>query len=327
MNESLKISVVLSFFNEEDVLEELVVRLRKVFRETLAGVVRDYELIFVNDASTDRSLEILLGLSKRNRDMKIINMSRNFGVSPCVLAGMQYASGDAVIYMDADLQDPPEMIIRMVDGWLTGKVDVVHMRRISRAGESRFKMFVTRLGYRILRRFSNIDLQPEVGDFKLLSRRTVNEMTRLKEKKPFTRGLARWIGFRQITMDYHREERFAGKTKFPVTHRKVIGNFLDSALISFSDIPLKIPLILGLFISFGAVASLIVMFVMKFSGWSLPGWPVVAAIVLVIGGIQLFAMGIVGLYIHAIYLETKNRPNFIIESTHGFENGRIINSP
>lgn len=316
---SVKISVVFSFFNEEDVLEELIARCRKVFREDLRDVVDDYELIFVNDVSTDRSLEILLAHAKGNKDIKIVNMSRNFGVSPCVLAGMHYATGDAVVYMDADLQDPPEEIVRMVKAWREEKADVVHTRRLSRAGESRLKMFVTRIGYAILANVSHIELQPEVGDFKLLSRRAVRELIRLKEKKPFTRGLVNWIGFKQVTIEYHREERFAGDTKFPVLGWKVISNFLDSALISFSDMPLKVSLIVGFFVSFCAFFYLLAVLAMKFLGMSLPGWTALMATILLLGGFQLFTIGMLGLYIGAIHNETKNRPNFIVESTHGFD--------
>lgn len=318
MSDSVKVSVVFSFYNEEDVLAELVGRTRRVFREELADVVGDYELVFVNDVSTDGSLALLLELAKGERDLKIVNMSRNFGVSPCVLAGMQFASGDAVIYLDADLQDPPEVIPRLVRCWLDEGVDVVHTQRLSRAGESRVKLALTKMGYAILNKVATIDLQPEVGDFKLLSRRVAKELVKLREKQPFTRGLVRWVGFRQTTVAYRREERFAGCTKFPVTGRRVITNFLDSALISFSDAPLKLSLLLGFVVSFGAFGYLLAVFLMKFLHWSLPGWSAIMATMLLLGGIQLFTMGMLGLYIHAIYLETKNRPNFIVESTHGF---------
>ncbi len=314
------VSVVISFFNEEEVLEELVSRLRKVFRDDLKDVISNYDLILVNDVSTDRSLEILMKLAQNERDIKIINMSRNFGVSPCVLAGMEYSSGDAVIYMDADLQDPPEVIPEMVKTWLDGeKVEVVHTKRLSRAGESKIKLLITKLGYSILAKVSNIKLQPEVGDFKLLSRRVVNELVRLKEKKPFTRGLVNWIGFNQTTIYYHREERFAGDTKFPVISWKVVNNFLDSALISFSDVPLKLTLLLGFLVAFGSFGYLVIIFVMKYFGWSLPGWSAIMATMLMLGGIQLFTIGMLGLYINAIFLESKNRPNYILESTYGFE--------
>ncbi len=318
MGEKVKVSIVLSFFNEEDVLEELVDRLRNVFRDVLKSNISDYELIFVNDASTDRSKGILMNLSKGNEDIKIINMSRNFGVSPCVLAGMEFSSGDAVIYMDADLQDPPELIPEMVKTWLQEEADVVHTKRLSRAGESKFKLWLTKIGYLILNKVSNINIEPEVGDFKLLSRRAVNELVRLKEKKPFMRGMVNWIGFKQTTILYNREARFAGETKFKVYGWKVISNFLDSALISFSDVPLKFSLLVGFLVSIGAFCYLVIVFAMKYMGLSLPGWSAIMATMLMIGGIQLFTTGMLGLYINVMFLEAKRRPNYIVESTFGF---------
>lgn len=316
----VKISLIFSFFNEEDVLEELVDRVRQVCRNDLNGRLLDYEMIFVNDRSTDGSLALLQRLAENYNDIRIINMSRNFGISPCVFAGFEYSSGDAVIYMDADLQDPPEVIRQLVDLWLQNpEIDVIHTKRTSRAGESRIKLFITKIGYAILHKVSNIAIQPEVGDFKLLSRRAVNQLIRFKEHRPFTRGLVNWIGFNQTTITYHREERFAGETKFPVFSWRVISNFLDSALISFSDVPLKVSLLLGFLVSFGAFGYLCIIFLMKFMHWSIPGWAAIMATMLLLGGIQLFTIGMLGLYINAIFIEAKKRPNYIIESTFGFD--------
>lgn len=319
---SKKVSVVLSFFSEEEVLEELVKRLRAVFSKDLMDIVTDYELIFVNDASTDRSLEILLSLAKNNNDIKIVNMSRNFGGSPCVFAGMEHSSGDAVIYMDADLQDPPELIPNMIKLWLDG-IDVVHTRRKSRSGESKIKLWITKLGYFILNKTSDIPIEPQVGDFKLLSRRVVKELVKLKEKKAFVRGLVKWVGFEQETIYYDRDARFAGEAKFAALDLKVLYNFLDSALISFSDVPLKFALMIGFLASTGSFVFLILIFLMKFFGLALPGWAAIMATMVMLGGIQLFTLGMLGLYINAIYIETKKRPNYIIESTHGFVNNKV----
>ena len=319
MNKKPKISVVLSFCNEEENLEELVRRLRNVFRVDLKDVIDNYELIFVSDASTDRSIEILLSLAKGSEDIKLVNMSRNFGVYPCMLAGMKYSSGDAVVYLDSDLQDPPEFITEMVKAWLNEKVDVVHTKRLSRAGESKIKLWITNIGYFILRKVSNIHIEPNVGDFKLVSRRTVNELLKLGEKNPFVRGLVNWIGFKQTTIDYHREARFAGETKHPVYSWKVIKHFLDHALISFSDIPLKVSLFIGFFISFGAFCYLVIVLIMSLLSLPVPGWAAIIATVLILGGIQLFAIGVLGLYINAVFLEAKNRPNYIVDNTYGFD--------
>ena len=264
-------------------------------------------------------MEILLSEAKNNNDIKIINMSRNFGVSPCVLAGMQYAKGDALIYMDADLQDPPELIPEMINAYRRQKAEVVHTKRKSREGESRLKLLITKLGYSILKKVSSVNIQAEVGDFKLLSRRAVDYLIQLKEKRPFIRGLINYIGFKQITIEYAREKRFSGETKFPVLSKKVMSNFLNSALISFSDAPLKLISLMGFFVSIATFLILIYVLVQKFLGHNLPGWTAIMVAMLFLGSLELLAIGILGLYINSIFLETKGRFNFIVESTFGFE--------
>lgn len=322
------LSVVLSFRNEEDVLSELIKRLRKtLITEKEKNTISGYELIFVNDVSTDRSLEILLSEAQNHNDIKIINMSRNFGVSPCVLAGMQYASGSVVVYMDADLQDPPELISEMLRAYKEQNVDVVNTQRISREGETKLKLLITKFGYLILRKVSAIDIKPNIGDFKLLSRRAVDHLIQLKENRPFVRGLINWIGFNQAIIEYGREKRFAGKTKFPVFSRKVIGNFFNSALISFSDVPLRIISFMGFFVSTGAFIYLIDIIIHKFLGHNIPGWSAIMVTILFLGGLNLLAMGILGLYINSIFIETKRRPNFIVESTYGFNKNNQKNNP
>lgn len=316
-----KLSVILSFFNEEEILPELIKRLRNVLRKEYdEGRISGYELIFVNDASTDRSEDILLVEAKKYNDIKIITMSRNFGVSPCVLAGMEYSSGDLVVYMDADLQDPPEVISEMIKAYNTGKdIDIVNTVRLSREGESFLKLFITKIGYKILKRVSNINFLIEAGDFKLLSRRAVKQLMQLKEKQPFLRGLVYWIGFKQATVYYHREARYSGKAKFPITDYRVIHNFLFSALISFSDLPLQIALLLGGLTTIFAFLFLIYVLVQRFVlAYTTPGWTALMAIILFLGGIQLLTIGIIGLYINAIFLETKGRPNYIVDRTFGF---------
>lgn len=315
------ISVVLSFRNEEKVIPEIIRRLRNVLDDECRGDrIGGYELVFVNDASTDRSLYLLHEAAKGHNDMKIINMSRNFGVSECVIAGMRYTGGDAVIYMDTDLQDPPELIPELISKWRDGdRVEVVYTTRRSRAGEHPVKLWLTSLGYKTLRYVSDIDLPINSGDFKLLSRRAVNELLKLQERNPFLRGLVTWVGFKHAQVLYDRDERYGGETKFPIYSRKVINNFLDSALISFSDMPLKISLLMGFFVSFGAFLFLIFVFIHKLMGWALPGWSAITAIILVLGGVQLMTIGVLGLYIGSIFRETKNRPSYIVESTVGFD--------
>ncbi|HEX3654334.1 MAG TPA: glycosyltransferase family 2 protein [Pirellulales bacterium] len=316
------VSVVLSFFNEQEVLPELIQRLRAVLgQQQRSGRIASYELIFVNDASTDHSLEVLLREAAGLDDIRVLNMSRNFGVSPCVLAGMQHASGDAVIYMDADLQDPPEVIPELIRAWTDNPgIEVVHTVRRSRAGESRAKLWLTRCGYWILRQVANVDLRIEAGDFKLLSRCAVTHLVALGEKKPFMRGLVSWIGFPQAEVYYDRSPRFAGKTKFFVCGRKVVRNFLESALISFSDTPLQLATYAGLASSLAAFALLLHVLFEKLAGHNIPGWTAIMTAVLFIGGIQMSLQGMMGLYIGSIYQEVKRRPNYIVASSYGLPN-------
>lgn len=315
------LSVVFSFRNEEDVLPELIHRTRTVLeQEQSKGVLSSHEMIFVNDASTDHSLDILLEQAQRHKDIRIINMSRCFGVSPCVLAGMEHSSGDAVVYMDADLQDPPEVIPELLEKWQKGDhVDIVHTTRLSRKGESKIKLFITRIGYCILNKFASIYLPVEAGDFKLLSRRAVDHLIQLRENHPFVRGLVCWIGFKQEYVRYHRGSRYAGKTKFHVLSPKVLNNFFGSALISFSSAPLKIASFLGLlaiFIDFIIMGHTLWQMI---QGIAIPGWTALMVVVLFLGGVQLFCVGIMGLYLNSVYEQSKNRPNYIIDSIFGFD--------
>lgn len=307
------VSVVLSLYNEEETIPELIERLTTVFART----PYDYELVFVNDASTDRSLNLLEGHCGRDPHIKVLNMSRNFGVSQCAMAGFEHASGDAVIVMDADLQDPPEVIPELIEQWRQG-ADVVYTVRTDRAGESPIKLWVTKLAYRVLHFTSDIELPIEAGDFKLLSRRVVDELVRLREKDPFLRGLVHWVGFRQVPVYYRREKRFAGQSHFHFYGRRVILTFL-SGVTSFSLAPLYAALVLGFLVSSGAFLYLLAVLWMKYAGWNLPGWSAIMATTLFLGGTQLLTIGVLGLYVGTIYKEVKRRPNYIVESKVGFD--------
>jgi glycosyltransferase involved in cell wall biosynthesis len=277
-----RVSVILSFWNEEDVLPELITRLRDVFKaERERGRIASHELIFVNDASRDRSESIIREHAVGHDDIRLVNMSRNFGVSPCVLAG-------------------------------------IHTRRRRREGESFIKLAITRLGYAILSYSSSVPIQAEVGDFKLLSRRACDFILRFEEKQPFIRGLVNWIGFRQETIQYRREARFSGRTKFPVLSQKVIRNFLDSALIAFSDVPLKLTLLFGVFTFVLAFLYGSWIVIEKFRGRAVEGYASMMLVVLALGSMQFLLMGLMGLYINAIFLETKRRPNYIVKEIFGF---------
>ncbi len=315
MNKASTLSVVLSFRNEEKNLSELIDRLHKSLESLAIG----YEFVFVNDASTDRSLELLTEYSRKDPRIKVINTSRRFGVSECVLAGMKYSQGDAVVIMDADLQDPPEVIPQLVEKWKEG-ADVVYTTRTSREGESRFKMWVTGLAYRALKRASDIDLPVDSGDFKLMSRRVVNELLKLNERDPFLRGLVPWVGFKQVPVFYHREKRFAGETHFPLYRSGPAKAFLGG-LASFSYLPLNFLLVVGLITLFAGLLSLSAVMGLSLLQLDRPAGSGLMALMLFLGGGQLLGLGILGVYLGRIYNEVRNRPNYIVESTVGFEEG------
>ena len=311
-----KISVVLSFLNEQDVLSEFLRRIRDVFSLLMkVNMVASYELIFVNDNSIDGSEKYLRSEVEKG-DIVLVNMSRNFGVSECVMAGMKQASGDAVIYMDVDLQDPPEVIPQLVDAWRDDpEAEVVYTTRTHRAGEHWLKLFVTKIGYRFINAISEIDLQVDSGDFKLLSRKAVDYLLQMKEDRPYLRGLVSWIGFKQVQVLYKRAERFDGRenTKMVVLSSKVVNYWLDRALISFSDAPLKIMLFLGIGLSILSLLYIFVVLTQKILGWVVPGWAAIMSAMLLLGGVQMMMLGFIGLYVGAIFRETKNRPQYIIK--------------
>lgn len=320
------LSVVLSFYNEEDNIPELLSRLRTVLRaEVAAGVIRGYELVFVNDASRDSSEELLMREVPAG-DVRIVNMSRNFGVSACVIAGFKHATGDLVVYMDSDLQDPPELIHEMLAKWRSEPgVDVVNTIRRSRAGESKVKLLITSLGYSILSATTNIDFLKEAGDFKLLSRRVVDEIIQLDDASPFIRGLVYWAGYKQTAIHYDRQPRGGGDTKFVVIGHKVIHNFLFSALISFSSAPLMLSVILGLVTC--AVSAVLMVFALIqyfFATELTSGWTSLIIAVAFFAGMQLLATGINGLYLNSIFIETKRRPRYIVRDTVGFPDNRVV---
>lgn len=315
-NNNATISVVLSFYNEASVLPELLTRLRAVFAELLKNkTIGDYELIFVNDNSSDHS-EALLRAEMVQGDIVLVNMTRNFGVSECVMAGFNQAKGDAVIYMDADLQDPPELIPKLVQTWQSdAEAAVVYTTRTKRKGEHFLKMWITKWGYRLINLISDIELPADSGDFKLLDRIVVDRLLEIKEDKPYIRGLVSWVGYKQVQVFYEREARFDGRenTKMPVLSKRVLYYWLDRALISFSDAPLKVILLLGLVLSAISLSYIGVIIIQKIMGWYVPGWPAIMSAVLLLGGIQMMMLGFVGLYVGAIFRESKGRPQYLIK--------------
>lgn len=307
------ISVVFSFWNEEDVLHELIERMTKMFE----GEGCPYELIFVNDASTDRSPEILQEYAEKCREIKIINMSRNFGVGECVLAGMKHASGDAVIYLDTDLQDPPEVIPELLAKWREG-ADLVYTRRLSRDGETAFKLWATGVAYRIINAVSEINMPIEAGDFRLLSRRAVDHLLELREAQPYLRGLTQWIGFDRTEVQYRRESRAGGETHFPgVFSKGPVKTFVDG-ITSFSMFPLYLVLYAGLVGSAIGLVGLLLTGLLALAGWgcAVAGWVFFA---LLLWGGLMCGLGIVGLYIARIYRDVRGRPLYIIRDKINFD--------
>jgi len=302
------LSVVFSFRNEEENIPELVRRVDSVTR-TIDAL--DYELIFVNDASTDNSVEVLRSLQEEY-PITIINMSRRFGVTPCVLAGFAHAKGDAVVYMDSDLQDPPELIPELVRKFREG-ADVVHTTRTDRYGESKIKMWLTKQAYRIINWFSDISLPENTGDFKLLSARVVKEILDLKEYDPYMRGLSVWVGYRQEVVTYKRQPRWRGKTKFPLLSKGPVKEFIRG-LTAYSAAPLYLALLLGLGTIFLAAVLVCYAFVIKFLGIAAPGVSGLLISVAFFSGVILTTNGLIGIYIARIYYEVKGRPRYIISS-------------
>lgn len=300
-------SVIVPVFNEEAVIPELHRRTTAV----LADLGLEYELILVNDGSRDRSLELLCELATRDPRVVVVNLSRNFGHQLAITAGVDHARGDAVIVMDADMQDPPEVIPAMIARWREG-YDVVYGRRTRREGEGIFKRATASLFYRFIRRLTAVDLPADTGDFRLMSRRSADAMRAMRERNRFLRGMVVWAGFRQVAVPYERHPRFAGETKYPL--RKMIA-FATDAVVSFSSTPLRLATGLGFAISCASFAyAAYSVYIKVFSGRSLPGWASLMVGVVFLGGVQLLCLGIMGEYIGRVYDEVKGRPLYLVES-------------
>lgn len=306
MSSKTLLSIVTPVFNEVEVIELFYSRVRKTL-EGLDDVT--YELIFVDDGSTDGSYEKLVSLANHDPDTKIIKFSRNFGHQVAITAGIDQAKGDAVVVIDADLQDPPETIKEFLAKWQEG-YDVVYGVRAKRDGESKMKLLTAAGFYRLLRHIINLDIPIDVGDFRLMSRRVVDSFKELKERDRFVRGLVSWIGFKQTGVLYFRDRRFAGETKFP--YRKMIRFALDG-ITSFSDVPLKLASWLGYFTSLIALLYLCSVFVQKALGYTVQGWATIMVGMLFLGGVQLISLGIVGEYIGRIFNEVKQRPLYVVD--------------
>jgi glycosyltransferase involved in cell wall biosynthesis len=300
------VSLVVPVYNESEVIGVFNERATR----TLAALDGfDYEIIFIDDGSRDRSYELLAGFAAANPRLRVLKFSRNFGHQIAITAGIDHARGDCVVIIDADLQDPPEVIPAMIGRWREG-FDVVYGVRAEREGEGAMKLFTASAFYRLLTRLTNIQIPADVGDFRLMSRRATDQLKQLREKDRFVRGLVSWIGFPQTGLTYSRDKRFAGETKYP--YRKMI-KFAFDGITSFSTVPLKLATWSGYAASLLAFLYLLSVFVQKLLGYTVEGWATIMVAVLFLGGVQLVCLGILGEYLGRIFNEVKPRPMYVVE--------------
>ena len=307
------VSIVFSFRNEEKNLKELVSRVDATFKKVENY---KYELIFVNDDSNDDSEKILEELQESHK-IKIINMSRTFGVGPCVLAGFKHSSGDCIVYLDSDLQDPPELIPKLLDEFEKGH-DVVHTVREKRLGESGVKLFFTKLAYKTINKLSEIDLPIEAGDFKLISKRVLQKILSQKEFRPYVRGLSVWVGFKQSFVYYTREARAHGESKFSLFSQGPISEFING-VTSYSLKPLYIGIFLGFFSLLFSVLLIVYALYAKFNDLAIPGTTGILIAVSFFSGILLFTLGIMGIYIARIFEQARGREKYIVKEIKDFK--------
>ncbi|NLZ48236.1 MAG: glycosyltransferase family 2 protein [Clostridiales bacterium] len=309
MKENFLLSVVVPMYYEEEVAEECYNRLKSVMLENNFN----HELIFVNDGSTDRTPDILKQIAEKDSSSKVVNFSRNFGHQAAVTAGVQVARGDAIVIIDADLQDPPELIVDMVKLWQSGN-EVVYAKRKKRKGETWFKLITAKYFYKFLDAMSDTKIPQNTGDFRLIDKKVAEVFLQLPERNRFVRGMISWVGFKQVAIEYVRDERFAGETKYPL--KKMI-KFAKDGIIGFSSKPLKLITTLGLFSVLISFLILIYTLISKIVQSDIEqGWTSIMVAISFFSGVQLLSLGIVGEYIARIYDETKGRPLYIIKDTY-----------
>lgn len=306
-NQISTLSIVVPVHNEADVLPEFHKRL------TMVLDVLDFEseIIYVNDGSNDRSQSVINDF--QDQRVTIIELSRNFGKEIALSAGLDHSNSDAVVVIDADLQDPPELIPELIQKWKAG-YDNVYARRTARDGESLFKKISAKAFYRVIHGVSKVDIPENTGDFRLLSRRAVNSLKQLREHHRFMKGLFAWIGYQQIAVDYHRDPRFAGKTKWNYWQ---LWNFALDGITSFTITPLKIATYLGLTTASGSfLYAMFIIYKTLAYGDPVKGYPSLMVVILFLGGLQLFSLGIIGEYLGRMFDETKQRPLYLIKDIH-----------
>lgn len=311
-NGRIKYSIVVPVYNEEEVILEFYRRTTS----TLQGTKEGYEILFVNDGSTDNTLSILRELNSRDASIKVINFSRNFGHQIAITAGMDYTVGDSVVIIDADLQDPPEVILRLIEKWKEG-FDVVYAVRHERKGETVLKKLTASIFYKLIIKITNVTIPQNVGDFRLIDKKVIIALRSIREHHRFIRGLVSWVGFRQTGVTYVRDERFAGETKYPL---KKMLKFAFDGITSFSFLPLQFAMYAGVFISFFSfICCVYILFLRVCTGKFIPGIAGILVSVLFIGGIQLLFLGLIGEYVGRIYDEIKQRPLYIVRELLGFQ--------
>lgn len=300
------VSIIAPVYNEEGNLETLFQRVAEVMDTTGDA----WELLLVNDGSYDRSPEIMRDMQQRDSRIRVVNFARNFGHQNAVTAGMDYARGDAVIVIDADLQDPPEVMLQLLDKWREG-FHVVYAVREERKGETWFKKFTAKLFYRMIYRITDVDIPVDTGDFRLMDRQVVDAVNTMREHNRFIRGMTSWVGFRQTGVFYVRQERHAGETKYPF--RKML-NFALDAITGFSYFPLQVAIYASLILAFLAVAAVPVVAFLRLSGSDLQfeGQATTLVVVLMMSSFQLFFFFIMGQYIARIYDEVRHRPLYVV---------------
>lgn len=318
MKENTLLSVVIPIYCEEENLPFLYSRLVAALEQT----TESYEIIFVNDCSKDNSLEMLKNYNRENPKVKILSFSRNFGHQTAITAGLNFSSGQAVVIIDGDLQDPPELIPQFVEKWKDG-YDVVYGIRIRRKGGI-IKRCLYKLYYILLKKLSKIDIPPDSGDCCIMGRRVVNLLNKMPERNRFVRGLRSWVGFKQIGLEYVRDKRYAGKAKYTFLSLLKLG--LDG-IVSFSEIPLKASIFVGSIIAISSVIYSLVMVFNRiwYSEIRIPGWTSIVVSITFLGGIQLIVMGLLGEYIIRIFDEVKGRPFYILNCSVGFEHEESAN--
>ena len=308
------ISILIPAYNEAPVLDQLMTRLGN-----LAQQVKDYdfEFLFVNDGSKDKTLEIIKGFAEIDPRVSYINLSRNFGKELGMIAGLDHVTGDATVVIDADLQDPPELIPEMIKLWEEG-YDDVYAKRKSREGETALKKFTSRMYYKTLQSITRIPIQEDTGDFRLLDRRVVEALKEFRESQRNTKAMFSWVGFHKKEILYDRDPRAAGETKW--NYVKLIELAIDG-ITSFTTAPLRIATYAGILVSLGTFIYLIILvFRTIFFGTDLAGYPSTMAVILFLGGVQLLSLGIIGEYVGRIFNETKQRPLYLIEEYHNGKN-------